>query len=147
MSDLMYHSEDGQLKVIQGRPKESSTKELSSWKKFVRFILPWLGKKRELGDRFLAAKVINEEANAFKTYAEGMVQLATAKKIAQETTAMENQKLAAITQISFTPADIDAKMAEIEEKMKLLSIVHGGSVTVQSNKDLVVKNIETQEGN
>jgi hypothetical protein len=140
MNELMRNPEDGQLQVIEGRPKTSTSKELSSWKKFVCFILPWLGEKRELGDRFFAAKVMNEEANAFKTYAEGLVQLATAKKIARETTAMENEKLAEMNKTSFTQADIDAKMAEVEEKMKLLSTIHGAQITIQAEQESITKN-------
>jgi hypothetical protein len=69
-----------------GSPKQlEALNEPNKWKRFVDFMTPWLRRKRELGDEFLEAKVLQERATAMKTLTEAAKNLAEAKKIAVET--------------------------------------------------------------
>jgi len=129
MNELSRYGKDDHSEVYQGKPRGSWKPELSGWVRFLGRLMPWLLKNKDLGDRYLEAKVHGEEAQAFKTYTEGLVNLANVKKILSETHIMEGEKISAMGKVDFSEEEINEKIAEIEGKIKMLSILYDTKIT------------------
>jgi len=120
---MLESSENEKLTTVRGVPKETSADERSIWKKFLGFFIPFLGHKYELGERYLAAKVAHEEAEAFKAFAEGLNSLESARKIAREASTIEAIKIQDVGKSSFTEREISEMAAQIAGKLAYLKTV------------------------
>lgn len=133
-------SEDENKPIIQkfsGEPKKKDDREKSRWRRFIGFLLPWLEEKAIQGERYLAAKVAKEEAEAFKMMAEGMNNLADAalkikqaKKIAEEVEKVEEQKAKELKVGEYTDEEIKDKFQEMEEKIQRLFALYGTKIEI-----------------
>ncbi len=132
-----FDEKDTKKRLIQkyvGVPNESSTKEKSNWKKFFEFLTSWLSEKKNLGERYLAAKVKNEEAEAMSKMADAILKIEQAKKIARESRTLENEKMLEIGDKNFTTQEIEEMVKNIEDKIKVLSIVKDASIEIETLK-------------
>jgi hypothetical protein len=146
MTELSKYEQGDDIHNYEGVPKKYTKKELSAWTKFWHKVMPWLEKKNELGERFLAAKVLNEEAKAMDTLADAALKMAKAKKIRAETAILEEEKLKTIDLTVVTEGDIEHKMLEIQERIKYLEAVHGVrlSIGIDGEKPKADKSIESE---
>lgn len=137
MNKWWKQESEERITVYEGAPRSVRAEELYAWRKFLKYVLPWLSEKRKLGERYLAAKVAKEEAEAFRAFTEGMVNLQNAKNIAQEAGKKDGEKWASLVDTYFTQEEIDAKINEIQEKLKMLSLLHGTRISIDStNPDI-----------
>lgn len=134
-----FLEEDNKL-IIQkftGEPRKKDKQEKSRWRKFIDFLFPWLEEKREQGERFLAAKVAKEEAEAFKLMAEGMNSLADAnlkiqqsKRIAEEVEKHDEEKAHMLKKERYSEEELQDKLEEIEEKIQRLFALYGTKIEI-----------------
>lgn len=131
MPDFDNHNE---MQLYSGVPKRSNPTERSAWKKFLGFFIPWLSHKYELSERYLEAKVVHEEAQAFKTFAEALTSLETARKIAAEAAIKEEEKMQPFGDGPFTEADARAQAEILAKKIQYLQAVYGLRLVVESKQ-------------
>jgi hypothetical protein len=144
-----FAEEPEQQTVIgyKGSPKQlQAQNEPNKWKRFVDFITPWLRRKRELGDEFLEAKVMQERATAIRTLTEAAKNIAETKKIAAETAEMasklDEKNAKKISEIvvdeSLSAADLEQELAEdlavLEAKMKRARILYDARIVQITDK-------------
>lgn len=126
--------------IYKGLPSlPDAPNEDSKWQKFYKWLCPWLRRKRELGDEFLEAEVLNRKADAMVKIAEARKTHAEAEKIAKETAEiaarMEAEKLKVLSsQVrvdiqTARPQDLDPALASeleaLEEKIKSAKLRYG----------------------
>ena len=131
----MHDSEDQYLSDYRGVPKSAEVTERSKWQQFLYKVLPWLEKKVRLGEDYLEAKVQTQQAVAFKTYAEGLVQIETAKKIAREASEQERIKLTEVDIAVFDEKAFDQKLTELVEKINLAQFKYGMNLIAQIKEE------------
>lgn len=130
----------------KGSPKKlEAPKEVDKWKRFVDFMTPWLRRKRELGDEFLEAKVLQERATAMKTLTEAAKTLAEAKKIAVETAELASQldeqnakRVREVTSESVSAVELErelaADLANLDAKLKDARLLYATRILQISDK-------------
>jgi hypothetical protein len=133
------------LQVYKGVPNESTPKEKSAWQRFKQWATPWLKDKRDQGERYLAAKVAQDEANAMKTMAETHLIMANARKVTAEASAIEHKLIedqCAAGKTNYSSQEIAAQRDKIDELLTELRVIYGMQVEIEVNDTAV----ETKKG-
>lgn len=116
-------SEDADISEIQiysGLPRKRDSK--SAWENFRNWFLPWLNRKRELGEEFLEAEVRKRHAEAAKLESETLVNISKARHIASLTASIEEEKMSRLktadlnVHASVVLHNLEQKLNELKEK-------------------------------
>lgn len=137
MTDMNRETE-AVIEKYNGIPNEGGKNEKTKWEKFLNKIIPWFVKKRELGERFLIAKVLKEEAEAINILADAKMKVEQAKKISVETRLLEQEKLKKINLSKISDDDINARISELEDRLRYLSNVKGLRIDIDRHQDKIL---------
>ena len=150
--NFLQPQQENAVCIYEGAPRRpDAPRERGSWRRFVDLITPWLKRKRELGDDYLEATVLEKRANAIKTLAEAEAKHAEALRTAAETAELagrlEEKKLhnasvvSAIKKGGHLSDEIAAQMSELEDKLQMARLKYGVRIlqlpaTEQSGTDI-----------
>ena len=133
MNNEFFHEKKEEPPCIyDGSPRTPDIPgESTRWKKFIKKITLWLSSKRELGDDYLEAIVMEKRAQALDKIAGAEVKHETARKIAAETAEiaerLEAKKMrnANIVTKGKLQQEFEEELDKLEEKMRLARLKYG----------------------
>lgn len=151
--DWLQRGEETEASVVvyRGTPKNKGQGgELSAWRTFCEWFCPWLNKKRQLGDDYLEAKVLNELASAMVKLSETKERLAIARKTAAETaeiaSRLDVEKLAKLRRVLETDtASVGCSDQRVDELFSQLETKLANARLRYGTRILPVEDPKTQQ--
>ncbi|MES2702661.1 MAG: hypothetical protein V4649_08485 [Bacteroidota bacterium] len=126
--------EEVEIQLYSGVPNKINTHEKSKWAKFLATILPWLDEKRQIADRFLLAKVRQQEAQTLNILADANLKFEKAKRIAIE--AKEKEKdLLHDEGLGYSKQEIEKQMEKIQKLIEKNSAIWGLRIEIKKNEN------------
>ena len=117
MTDAWHEGEDLPSNVVKrylGRPTEiAEAKEATRWGRFLVWLCPHLARKHELAERFLRARVLQEEAKA-RVFAEEAAEIAARTVVAQQ------DAVKTLCDIVDENLDVDTQLTQVLKLAKVL---------------------------
>jgi hypothetical protein len=145
--------------IYKGLPhKPDSVREKTRWEKFVIWLLPWLERKRQLGDDYLEAEVLSKQAEAMTQFADAQLKLAKAGKVAAETAEiaarLDESKLGRAKVVvpedqavsSSPPPQLADDLAKLEQKLKEVRLKYGVRVVAVNRPENLIERTAEEAG-
>lgn len=115
---------------IKGKSKVTTKKEKKVWSTFMKYIKD----KWDLGNDYLSAKVLKEQAQAMNELTQSFKNIQEAKEIAQRIE--QNDKNIDLTEINNKEERIKTLEDEIITEMKYLSATYGTKINIEIIKEV-----------